>query len=160
MVTLSIVNFSICIASLVLYALLYDKMIRWIKAELPRKKLIVCVDFDGVIHDHRSWKNARSIEGEPVVGAIQWLNDLVEGAPANFTIAIFSTRNSAFGGARAIKKWLFLYGLSDETVKRISFPIIKPPAFVFIDDRAIPFFGVFPKFSTIKNFTPWNRKVF
>lgn len=42
--------------------------------------------------------------------------------------------------------------------ERIKFPLMKPPAFLQIDDRAITFTGVFPTVEEMKEFKPWNKK--
>ncbi len=46
----------------------------------------------------------------------------------------------------------------DGIVRRIRFPLWKPPAHVTIDDRAITFTGIFPSLSEIAAFKPWNRE--
>jgi hypothetical protein len=131
------------------------------------KTPILCVDFDGVLHSYKSgWKGARNIPDLPVDGAIDWLRSLL-GCPDNegigpryldFRINIFSSRSRYWGGRRAIKKWLKKYGLTKYEVELIDFPLMKPPAFLAIDDRVFLFQGVFPNPVELKKFKPWNKQ--
>lgn len=143
-------------------ALCFETLCRWISLELSNNKIsnTILIDFDGVLHDNTTelWKNARTINGDALPGAITWLNKLCYSLPKGYTIAIFSSRNAAFGGIHAIKQWLFLYGVSEDNIERLSFPIYKVPATVMIDDRCIPFTGEYPDISTIVTFKPWNKR--
>jgi hypothetical protein len=160
MITLNTVAFAgfVCVC----IALCFDTVCRWISIELrnKNKKKIICIDFDGVLHDNTKtvWKNARTIDGDAFEGSISWLRRLIYSLPHDYEIAIYSSRNAAFGGIYAMKKWLFLYGLNDGDVAHISFPLYKPPAHVTIDDRAVQFFGVYPEVKNIINFKPWNKR--
>ena len=114
----------------------------------------VVFDFDGVIHSYTSgWKGVNVIPDEPVEGIENALKEIHE---AGYKIAIVSTRCSSNLGADAIKYWLNKYNLFkyiDIICKE------KPPAIVYIDDRAICFDGRPEKLlSKIKNFVPWNKK--
>lgn len=133
-----------------------------------KRKRILCLDFDGVLHSYSSgWKGPRKISDPPVEGAIDWLQSLL-GCPGyfglgakylDFKIAIFSSRSRYIGGRRAMKKWLVRYGLDPNYLELIDFPTRKPPAFLQIDDRAITFKGVFPTVEEMKSFKPWNKKI-
>ncbi|MFH1648337.1 MAG: hypothetical protein ABIA11_01225 [Patescibacteria group bacterium] len=128
---------------------------------------ILCLDFDGVLHSYSSgWKGARNILDPPVTGAIEWLRSML-GCPENegigpryldFRIAIYSSRSRYFGGRKAMKKWLRKYGLTKYEIELIDFPLMKPAAFLQIDDRAITFTGVFPDPKELLKFKPWNKK--
>ena len=124
---------------------------------LKKRKPILCLDFDGVIHSYESgWIKAITISDEPVPHAIPWLIRLLCEGP--FRVAIFSSRRKYFGGKRAMKRWLRKWGVSKDLVKKISFPLLKPYAHLFIDDRALTFKGKFPEdFSELEKFSPWNR---
>jgi len=160
MITINTVAFAgfICVC----IALCFDTVCRWISIELrnQNRKKIICIDFDGVLHDntHTAWKNARIISGDAIMDSISWLHRLIYSLPKDYEIAIFSSRNAAFGGIRAMKKWLFMYGLSEDDIARISFPIYKPPAHVVIDDRALQFSGFYPEVKNIISFKPWNKR--
>lgn len=45
-----------------------------------------------------------------------------------------------------------------DLVKKIKFPLYKPPAKVFVDDRAYRFQGILPGVSYIHGFKPWNKR--
>lgn len=114
----------------------------------------VVFDFDGVIHSYTSgWQGVDVIPDEPVEGIENALKEIHE---AGYEIAVVSTRCSAVVGAKAVAEWLNKYGLAqyiDKICKE------KPPAIVYIDDRAICFDGRPEKLlSKIESFVPWNKK--
>jgi hypothetical protein len=128
---------------------------------------ILCLDFDGVLHSYASgWHGAKCIPDPPVTGAIEWLQDLL-GCPEglgigprylDFRVAIYSSRSRYWGGRKAMKKWLIDNGLTAGEVELIDFPLMKPAAFLQLDDRALTFTGVFPTVEEMKAFVPWNKK--
>ena len=114
----------------------------------------VVFDFDGVIHSYTSgWQGVDVIPDEPVEGIENALKEIHE---AGYEVVIVSTRCTDFVGEEAIIKWLVKYGLIcyvDKVCKE------KPPAIVYIDDRAICFDGRPEKLlSKIESFVPWNKK--
>lgn len=150
-------------------------------------KPILCLDFDGVIHDYKSgWQGASVISDPPVYGALKFL----VGALDHFEVHIYSSRSHQWGGRRAMKKWLKKHLIvaeagagpsnwwvkriyrssfadpwseevahaADLVVKEIKWPTFKPPALVTIDDRALTFTGPWPEISDLKAFKPWNKK--
>ena len=129
---------------------------------MSRKKLL-SLDFDGVIHSYNSkWTAAHEIPDPPVPGAIEFLTIAVD----EFEVAIFSTRNTHSGAIPAMKTWLLMYltqyygGVEEyaqDTLSKISFPLVKPPASVGLDDRIILFEGEFPSVERLKSFKPWNK---
>lgn len=148
-------------------------MIERIERNLSLKKpLILCIDFDGVLHSYiNGWQGARRISDPPVPGAIDWLRSLLSDtecvcamAPRylEFDVQIYSSRSKYFGGRRAIKKWLEKEfeksGYYKQLVELIKFPSKKPSAHLFIDDRAFTFKGKFPSVEEMKKFKPWNKK--
>lgn len=113
----------------------------------------VCVDFDGVIHAFTSpWTHGREIHDGPVPGAIDFLHELGK----YFKVVILSSRVNDSGGETAIREWLKQYGML--TYKVIEITDTKPPAALYIDDRAYCFEGTFPSIQEIKNFKPWNKR--
>lgn len=136
------------------------------------KTPILCVDFDGVIHSYISgWKGPRNIPDPPVPGAIEWLRNLLTDAECvcamaprfkDFDVCIYSSRSRYLGGRRAIKKWLAKEfekaGHYPQLVELLKFPLMKPPAFLQIDDRAVTFTGIFPSTEEMQAFKPWNKK--
>lgn len=129
---------------------------------------ILCVDFDGVLHSYSSgWKGPRKIPDPPVPGAIEWLDSLVEDGESvcamsprfrDFDVCIYSSRSRYWGGRRAMKKWLVKWGFREDKIEKIRFPLMKPAAFLQIDDRAITFNGEFPTVKDMLAFKPWNKK--
>ena len=116
---------------------------------------IIVVDFDGVIHSYKSgWKGPRKINDIPVQGAITWLYDMCD----KYQICIISARSRYLGGRSAMKKYLRRYGLTAHCLKKIKFPLVKPPASLTIDDRVFLFNGGFPSADYIDNFAPWYQK--
>lgn len=118
-----------------------------------KRKPILCLDFDGVIHSYSSpWVDAVTISDPPVPGAIEFLQEAVN----HFRVAIYSTRSNATNGRAAMKEWLAGYS-SRELVDSLEWPTEKPPALVTIDDRALTFTGVFPDIEMLMKFKPWNK---
>ena len=141
----------------------------------------ISVDFDGVIHSYTSpWVNARTIPDPPVPGALAWLVEISR----DFDVAIFTTRNHQWGGRRAVKRWLreqlteFFWPVynrcgdnwthadvddaaafgAETLLKTWTFPSHKPPALVYVDDRAWRFTGDnFPTRDEIHLARPWNK---
>ena len=128
---------------------------------------ILCIDFDGVLHSYSSgWKGARNIPDPPVTGAIEWLDSLVEDGEAvcamaprfrDFDVCIYSSRSRYWGGRSAMRKWLLKWGFPKDKLENIRFPLMKPPAFLQLDDRAMTFTGVFPSVREILSFKPWHK---
>jgi len=119
------------------------------------RKKVIAVDFDGVLHSFMSgWKGTNIISDPPVKNAIAWLASLAYSNTYN--VVIFSARNESWRGRRAIKKWLFKWGLSKSALSKVSFMRKKPPAHLLLDDRVMLFTGTFPTLSEIDNFQPWH----
>ena len=123
-------------------------------------KPILCLDFDGVIHSYESgWKGAAVILDPPVPGAVDFIKDALN----HFRVAIFSSRSGQPGGIDAMKNWLShavveRFQMLPVWIDMIEWPTEKPPAFVTIDDRVIPFDGTWPAIETLKGFKPWNKR--
>lgn len=118
-------------------------------------KITLAVDFDGVIHSYTSgWKGEDKIPDPPVHDAIPFLGRAVE----EFDVVIYSTRAKNLAGRKAIRDWLEKHGLHEETLEQIKITSGKPPAILYIDDRAYRFEGAFPSMEMIKAFRPWNKR--
>lgn len=114
----------------------------------------LCIDFDGVIHSYVSpWVDAETIPDPPVPGAMAFLAE----ATKRFDVAIFSSRSSQSGGIGSIRDWLIVHGIDATTLAGVRFPVSKPPAVVYLDDRGWRFDGTFPDLDVIEAFVPWNR---
>lgn len=133
-----------------------------------KRKPIVCVDFDGVIHSYdRGWQDG-AIYGIVVPGFFEWLKV----AQDYFQIVIYSSRSKTADGVAAMREWLDRENQRwlDESGKTgeeyNGFPVVfaheKPPAFLTIDDRAITFNGdwfddaYWPE--KLRDFKPWNAQ--
>lgn len=119
------------------------------------ERLTVAVDFDGVIHSyHSGWKGPLTIPDPPVLGAIEWLEKVTE----QYNVAIYTARCAdSSEGWQAISIWLRKHGLSERALGHITFPVAKPHAVLYIDDRGFQFKGTFPTLDFIKGFQPWYK---
>lgn len=118
--------------------------------------LLISLDFDGVVHSHKTNGNGNNkVIHEPVEGAFDWIRSMID--DSEFDLCIFSCRNTAPGGVTAMIDWFHKHGMEDRYLMRLSFPLTKPFAVLFIDDRGWNFAGTFPSKEFIKNFIPWNR---
>lgn len=120
---------------------------------MATKKTVV-FDFDGVIHGYTSgWQGETNIPDPPVSGIEAALKDIHD---AGYEVVVVSTRCASLRGRLAIESWLDMYGL-DHYVDKVCKE--KPPAIVYIDDRAICFDG-HPEnlLEKIDQFVPWNKK--
>lgn len=97
---------------------------------------IICVDLDGVLNLFDGWKSPEFFH-PPRPGTPEFLKQLNE---LGYTVVIFTTR-----WAPHVEAWLAEHELS-EYVATVTDK--KPPAQIFIDDRAICFRGDFD--ATIK----------
>ena len=115
-------------------------------------KKTVVFDFDGVIHSYTSgWQNECTIPDPPVDGIKEAIAEIRE---AGYTVVIVSTRCAYANGKLAIMNWLEKYGIKVDGIVEH-----KPPAVVYIDDRAICFDGDSKSLlSKIKKFKPWNKQ--
>jgi hypothetical protein len=142
-------------------------MLRWTVSFGKRikmaDKLLLCVDFDGVIHSYTSpWRGPEIIPDPPVPGALRWLEQAIE----HFRIVIYSSRSKTPEGISAMRAWLEDRGndqapdLGFTLVNGIEFAHEKPAAFLTIDDRAICFDGDWSKLDPekLREFKPWNRR--
>lgn len=135
-------------------------------AVMDKRKPILALDFDGVIHSYTSgWKGADVIPDPPVEGVFDFLYEAIK----VFDVQIYSSRSGQEGGINAMQIWLRQYenryrvdnGLDfkNPLCDAISFPTEKPPAMITIDDRALTFTGNWKDFNPEKllNFKPWNK---
>lgn len=103
------------------------------------RKQTIAVDFDGVIHQYsRGWQDG-SIYDPPVEGALESLERLHR----RYKVVIFTTRVNPDmpGGHAQLKRvidWLEDNGFR-EGVHFDEVTHAKPPAVVYIDDRALRF---------------------
>ena len=117
-------------------------------------KQTVVFDFDGVIHSYTSgWQGEGVADDPPVPGIREALKEIHE---AGYEVVVVSTRCATREGIDTVMHYLGKHDLGkyvDMVCKE------KPPAIVYIDDRAICFDG-HPEtlLSKIQNFKPWNKQ--
>lgn len=124
------------------------------------ERYTVAVDFDGVLHSYTSpWVNAHTIPDPPVPGAIDWLARAVQ----SFKVVIYSTRCRTWRGRRAVRRWLERHAGAlwydapgAKGIEDVGLSYEKPPALVYIDDRAWRFEGRFPTKEEIHAARPWK----
>ncbi len=122
------------------------------------RKPILCIDFDGVIHNYsRGWQDG-VIYDNMTLGFTKWAIEAKE----IFHLVIYSSRSKTPEGIAAMKEW-FANEWSDVEeigVDDLEFASEKPPAFLTIDDRALTFEGSWEELdpSNLINFKPWNVK--
>ncbi|MCA9194206.1 MAG: hypothetical protein KDB03_20700 [Planctomycetales bacterium] len=97
------------------------------------RRRTICLDFDGVIHSYRSgWQGHEIIPDPPIHGCEIAISKLRE----HYRVVVHSARCATQEGREAIARWLKQHRIEvDEICEH------KPPAFVYLDDRAITFRG-------------------
>jgi hypothetical protein len=103
------------------------------KIGISRLRLTVCLDFDGVLHSYKSgWCGADVIPDPPIHGT----RDAVERLRQLYRIVVHSARCRTEAGRQAVANWLHKHGIVvDEVCEH------KPPALIYVDDRAVRFRG-------------------
>lgn len=111
----------------------------------------IVVDFDGVLHSYiAGWKGADVIPDEPTPGAQAFVRTMLD---AGWDVVIVSTRAREPDGRRAIVTWLAAHDFPALDVQHE-----KPPALVYLDDRAMRFDGEWPTVAQVDVAAkPWNR---
>jgi len=118
------------------------------------ERYTIAVDFDGVLHSYSSpWVDEQTIPDPPVPGAIEWLAQMYD----KFTVVIFTTRGRTTEGQQAVHAWLIKHGLDPRIALDLAVDWKKPPALVYLDDRAMRFEGTFPTAQQIHAARPWNK---
>ena len=109
----------------------------------------VVFDFDGVIHSYISgWKGVANIPDPPVPGIREAIAEI---RAAGYRVVVVSTRCSEPDGLVAIRKFM-----DENNILVDGISAHKPPALVYIDDRALCFDG-HPEMllNKIQEFKPW-----
>ena len=114
-------------------------------------KKTVVFDFDGVIHSYTSgWKGESVITDPPVPRIKEAISDI---RLAGYEVVVVSTRCATKEGHGAVRGWLIDNEIEVDAVKTE-----KPPAVVYIDDRAICFDGNPDNLlNKIIGFEPWYK---
>lgn len=114
----------------------------------------IAIDFDGVLSDYAGWKGYSAPFDPPVEGAIQAIRDYQD---AGYDVCIYTTRADSPDQIVRLQQWLRVHTLEKKRVNKIKITDRKPPAIVYIDDRAILFTGTFPSIKTIQEFKTWKN---
>ena len=159
-------NFIDTIIGLVLVISLYYNVCHYIttnikefeKEQMMNKKITninkktIVFDFDGVIHSYTSgWKGYDVIPDKPVEG----IKEVIDKLRNQYEIVIVSSRCKTDEGVKAIKDYLNKYNIVVDRIMKE-----KPPAILYIDDRAICFDGNSDNLlNQINNFKTWQEKL-
>jgi hypothetical protein len=102
-------------------------------AGIVRVRRTVCLDFDGVLHSYRSgWCGSEIIPDPPIHGTRESVARLRQ----QYRVVVHSSRCHTEAGRRAVQGWLQKHDIVvDEVCEH------KPPAHVYVDDRAVRFRG-------------------
>lgn len=104
-----------------------------LKAGMTIKPQTVCLDFDGVIHSYQhGWQGEATILDPPVHKVDLAIKELRK----DYRVVVYSARCRSDEGVAAIEAWLVKHGIEVDEVCRH-----KPPALVYVDDRAVRFSG-------------------
>jgi hypothetical protein len=117
------------------------------KLGIERARRTICLDFDGTVHSyHSGWCGATVIPDEPTHGAREAIARLRE----SHRVVIHSARCRTAEGRSAIEAWLARHGIEvDEVCEH------KPPASIYVDDRALPFRGDWQQ--TVADIRNWRK---
>ena len=115
-------------------------------------KKTVVFDLDGVIHSYTSgWKGVAEIPDPPVPGIREAIVDIRK---SGYEVIVVSSRCESPEGMAAVGAYLTKYLIQVDGVSST-----KPPAIVYIDDRAICFDGdPSTLLKQIKEFSTWMNK--
>ena len=93
----------------------------------------ICLDFDGVIHSYQSGWQGETIIPDPPIHKV---DVAIRQLRKNYRVVVFSARCRTGDGAQAVADWLARHNIEvDEVCQH------KPPALVYVDDRAVRFTG-------------------
>jgi hypothetical protein len=114
----------------------------------------IAIDFDGVLAAYDGWKGEEHY-GAPLPGAIEFVKTLLD---ERYIVVIFTTRAGTSAGIDRLEGWLKLHGLEALLHDRLVITCIKPPAWLYIDDRCFLFKGTYPTINEIEDFKPWWKQ--
>lgn len=110
----------------------------------------IALDFDGVIHCNQNFISSTIVNGEPVQGVANAIEQLTR----QYKVVVFSCRANTPGGTEAIQDWLNVHGIEVDSVVDH-----KPHATAYIDDRAICFNGDWQAtLDQVEGFEPWQHR--
>jgi len=113
----------------------------------------IAIDFDGVLSDYTGWKGHGAPFDPPVDGALQAIRDYKD---AGFDVCIHTSRADSGKSVSRLTRWFMDHGLERRYLEGLTITNEKPPAIIYIDDRAWCFTGRFPSVEELKNFKTWK----
>lgn len=113
----------------------------------------IAIDFDGVLSAYTGWKGYGAPLDPPVEGAFQAIRDYQD---AGLKVTIYTTRADSIESISRIERWLTQHGMEHRRSDKIEITNKKPPAILYLDDRAYLFTGIFPTIEEIKAFKTWQ----
>jgi hypothetical protein len=114
----------------------------------------IAIDFDGVLSAYTRWKGYLAPFDPPVEGALDAIRSYQDAA---FKVCIFTSRADSLKQIERIEQWLAEYGLEGRRIRAIEITNRKPPAIIYLDDRAWLFTGTFPTPQQISEFKTWQK---
>lgn len=132
-----------------------------------KRKPIICIDFDGVIHSYENGWQDGVIYGTVVPGFFEW----AVAAKDKFTLMVYSSRSKDHMQLVKMQRWLedrwcdhnprLTYEEAWASFQHVmTFAHEKPPAFLTIDDRCMQFRGDWTAWwlapDQLAKFQPWN----
>ena len=123
------------------------------------RRMILAVDFDGVIHSYGNGWQDGTIYGHVVPGFWEW----ARAALPTCRLIVYSSRSKSRIGIDGMQAWIAGHAEqagTQDVVAQMEWAHEKPPAYLTIDDRAVCFHGDWsaPELSPegIKAFKPWT----
>jgi hypothetical protein len=95
--------------------------------------MIVCLDFDGVLHDAAHPKPGRRM-GPPIAGAYEAVRALLR---RGHVVLVHTARAQTEAQLVHVSDWLDYYGFPNE----VRVVLAKPAADVYLDDKGLRFRG-------------------
>jgi hypothetical protein len=132
--------------------------------ETPKHKLILSLDFDGVVHSYENGWQGGKLYGTFLPGFLTWAMK----ASQHFRLVIYSSRSWSEDEIEGMRAWMrrqlaerMMPNEAEHFISLFEFADKKPPAFVTIDDRAIQFMGRWDDFAidpeNLLTFKPWMQ---
>lgn len=114
-------------------------------------KRTVVFDFDGVIHSYKSgWKGDTIIHDPPVPGIREEIHRIRE---SGYEVVVVSSRCRSESGRASVTDYMM-----DNCIEFDAIVMEKPPAIVYVDDRALRFDGdPAGLLEQIQAFVPWTE---
>ena len=144
------------------------------RSTMTKDKPNLSIDFDGTISYYFGWKGVENLSEQPIAFGFDRLYEYIK----TFSVNIFSCRNRESGGIKGMKEWFNKHDklyrkqkIKEDPTKvfpkkplidYLNFPLEKPPAGLYIDDRSKTFRGNWanPSYSSdnLLAFKTWQNR--